>query len=203
MRALDPVGQVTIDGERWKARCATGAALGARVVIERIEGLTLEVKVYIGRERRRDRRPVAQRLKHDAVALGELQELIELLLRGVALDVEAQADVAETHRRLAVDAERAAEVEVALGAQVRRRRAATPMAVATALSVTPAQATSASSSMSPEQASRPLPPVAGCRPAVTSARPVSTLQAMPASSMSPSAAERDDRRARARPGTAA
>ncbi len=35
------------------------------------------------------------------------------------------------------------------------------MAVATALSVTPAQATSASSSMSPEQASRPLPPVAG------------------------------------------
>ena len=62
-----------------------------------------------------------------------------------------------------------------------------PIAVATALSVTPAQATSASSSMSPEQASSPLPPVAGCRPAVTSARPVSTLQAMPASSMSPSA----------------
>ena len=72
----------------------------------------------------------------------------------------------------------------------------TPIAVATALSVTPAQATSASSSMSPEQASRPLPPVAGCRPAVTSARPVSTLQAMPASSMSPSARERDDRRLR-------
>ncbi len=47
----------------------------------------------------------------------------------------------------------------------------TPIAVATALSVTPAQATSASSSMSPEQASRPLPPVAGCSPAVTSARP--------------------------------
>lgn len=46
VRALDPVGQVTIDGERWKARCATGAALGATVVIERIEGLTLEVKVY-------------------------------------------------------------------------------------------------------------------------------------------------------------
>jgi membrane protein implicated in regulation of membrane protease activity len=46
VRELDPVGQVTIDGERWKARCATGAALGARVVIERIEGLTLEVRVY-------------------------------------------------------------------------------------------------------------------------------------------------------------
>ena len=46
VRALDPVGQVTIDGERWKARAATGAAVGARVVIERIDGLTLEVRVY-------------------------------------------------------------------------------------------------------------------------------------------------------------
>lgn len=45
VRALDPVGQVTIDGERWKARSATGAAEGARVVIERIDGLTLEVRV--------------------------------------------------------------------------------------------------------------------------------------------------------------
>jgi membrane protein implicated in regulation of membrane protease activity len=45
VRALDPVGQVTIDGERWKARAATGAAEGARVVIERIDGLTLEVRV--------------------------------------------------------------------------------------------------------------------------------------------------------------
>ena len=46
VRALDPVGQVTIDGERWKARAATGAAVGAKVVIERIDGLTLEVRVY-------------------------------------------------------------------------------------------------------------------------------------------------------------
>ena len=45
VRALDPVGQVTIDGERWKARCANGAAVGAKVVIERIDGLTLEVRV--------------------------------------------------------------------------------------------------------------------------------------------------------------
>jgi hypothetical protein len=59
------------------------------------------------------------------------------------------------------------------------------MAVATALSVTPAQATSASSSMSPEQSSRPDPPVAGCRPATASARPVSTLQAMLVSSSAP------------------
>jgi membrane protein implicated in regulation of membrane protease activity len=45
VRELDPVGQVTIDGERWQARAATGAAVGARVVIERIDGLTLEVRV--------------------------------------------------------------------------------------------------------------------------------------------------------------
>ena len=58
-------------------------------------------------------------------------------------------------------------------------------AVATAFSVTPAQATSASSSMSPEQSSSPEPPVAGCRPATASARPVSTLQAMWVSSSVP------------------
>ena len=46
VRALDPTGQVTIDGERWKAHCATGAAVGAKVVIESISGLTLEVRVY-------------------------------------------------------------------------------------------------------------------------------------------------------------
>jgi membrane protein implicated in regulation of membrane protease activity len=46
VRELDPTGQVTIDGERWKAHCATGAAVGAKVVIESITGLTLEVRVY-------------------------------------------------------------------------------------------------------------------------------------------------------------
>ena len=44
----------------------------------------------------------------------------------------------------------------------------TPIAVATALSVTPAQATSASSIISAEQARLPSPPVAGCRPASVS-----------------------------------
>src|SRR5436305_9018378 len=52
------------------------------------------------------------------------------------------------------------------------------MAVATAPSVTPAQATSASSSMSPEHAERPLPPVAGCNPAAVSALPVCTRHVM-------------------------
>src|SRR5262249_28274030 len=44
----------------------------------------------------------------------ELEQLIELLLRGVGLDVEAQADLREADRRGLVDAKRAAEVEIAL-----------------------------------------------------------------------------------------
>jgi membrane-bound serine protease (ClpP class) len=44
VRALAPSGQVTIDGERWQAHSATPAPVGARVVIERIDGLTLEVR---------------------------------------------------------------------------------------------------------------------------------------------------------------
>ena len=57
-----------------------------------------------------------------------------------------------------------------------------PSAVATAFTVTPAQATSASSSMSPEQAESPLPPVAGWSPASTRALPVSTRQVIPSPS---------------------
>jgi membrane protein implicated in regulation of membrane protease activity len=46
VRELDPVGQVTIDGERWKARAVSGAAVGAKVEIIGINGLTLEVRLY-------------------------------------------------------------------------------------------------------------------------------------------------------------
>ena len=123
VRELDPIGQVTIDGERWKAHCATGAAVGAKVVIESIDGLTLEVRVYTSVSERGGGRRGAQRLKHDAVALGQLEQLVELLLRRVAGELERQADVAEADGRLAVDAERAAEVEIALGAYVRGGRA--------------------------------------------------------------------------------
>ena len=44
VRALEPDGQVTIDGERWQARSPIPAPIGATVVIERIDGLTLEVR---------------------------------------------------------------------------------------------------------------------------------------------------------------
>ena len=44
VRALDPEGQVAIDGERWKARSHTPVPVDAKVVIESIDRLTLEVR---------------------------------------------------------------------------------------------------------------------------------------------------------------
>ncbi len=77
--------------------------------------------------------------------------------------------------------------------------------MATAFSVTPAQATKASSSMSPEQSSSPEPPVAGCKPAMAIALPVLTLQATDWSSIEPLALSvtRAGKRHRDRPPSAA
>jgi membrane protein implicated in regulation of membrane protease activity len=41
---LWPEGQVKINGEIWKARCAGGCARGEKVVVRAIDGLTLEVE---------------------------------------------------------------------------------------------------------------------------------------------------------------
>jgi membrane-bound serine protease (ClpP class) len=38
-----PRGQVFVGGEIWEAECAQGADTGARVVVRRVRGLTLEV----------------------------------------------------------------------------------------------------------------------------------------------------------------
>lgn len=39
-----PEGQVRIDGELWQARCEEGADTYERVVVERLDGLTLRVR---------------------------------------------------------------------------------------------------------------------------------------------------------------
>ena len=44
VRALDPEGQVAIDGERWTARSTVALPVDTKVVIESIDGLTLEVR---------------------------------------------------------------------------------------------------------------------------------------------------------------
>ena len=40
---LWPEGQVKLDGEIWKARCAGGCNAGTKVVVRAVEGLTLVV----------------------------------------------------------------------------------------------------------------------------------------------------------------
>jgi membrane-bound serine protease (ClpP class) len=40
---LWPEGQVKVNGEIWKARCAGGVDRGARVVVRAVDGLLLEV----------------------------------------------------------------------------------------------------------------------------------------------------------------
>ncbi len=62
-----------------------------------------------------DRRSVPDGLVDDAVALGQLEELVEPLLRRVGVDREGQPDLRETDRRFLVDPERAAKIEIALG----------------------------------------------------------------------------------------
>jgi len=41
--ALWPDGQIRVNGEIWRARCAGGCDPGTSVVVRRIDGLTLEV----------------------------------------------------------------------------------------------------------------------------------------------------------------
>ncbi len=43
VRSLAPSGQVKLDGEVWAARSATLLEPGATVVVERVDGLTLDV----------------------------------------------------------------------------------------------------------------------------------------------------------------
>ena len=146
---------------RGPAPCA-----GPRSFYDGRRGCTLHRDVQL--------RAAGQRLQHDAVALRQLEERRELLVVGVGVELEAQADVGRS--RPAPPCPRPA----CRGSRGRPRRGrgrsltSMPRLVATAPSVTPAQATSASSSMSPEHSSVPSPPVAGCRPASAIARPVST-----------------------------
>ena len=59
-------------------------------------------------------RRMPERLQHDAIALGEPEQRIELVLRRVGVELEFEPDVREADRRILCDAERAAKVEIAL-----------------------------------------------------------------------------------------
>ena len=68
-----------------------------------------------------DRYTAGEGLVHDAVALRQLQQRRELFLRGGRVELEREADRAEADRRVAVDAHRPAEVEIAFGDDAARR----------------------------------------------------------------------------------
>ena len=107
LRAVHPELRAVRPQLARSVSCSEGPlACGPSVVLGRRGGaLELDVELRAARER----------LQHDAVALGQLEQRGELLVVGVGVELEAQADVAEADRRGLVDAQRAAEVEVALG----------------------------------------------------------------------------------------
>ena len=58
-------------------------------------------------------RRLPERLQHDAIALGEPEQRVELVLRRVGIELEFEPDGGEAYRRVLCDAERAAKVEIA------------------------------------------------------------------------------------------
>jgi membrane-bound serine protease (ClpP class) len=49
VEACDPRGRVRLRGEIWHARCEAGAAIGERVRVTAVRGLTLEVEPENGK----------------------------------------------------------------------------------------------------------------------------------------------------------
>ncbi len=143
------------------------------------------------------RRRAADRLQYHAVALGQLQQAWRAARRPHRCRARSRSRIARKPTGASRSTPSVPRTSRSPSAWTVPPATAISSAVATARSVTPAQATSASSSMSPEQASSPVPPVDGCSPASTSARPVSTRQAMPVGIERARRAQRDHGGARA------
>ena len=117
-------------------------------------------------DRDRGRRP--QGLGDDAVALGGPRPgapVVALVGVGVDLDAHPRWSVKPTGTSRSTPSVPRASQSPSTTCTRRRPQGQGPIAAATERSVTAAQPASASSSMSPLQASDPSPPVAGCRPA--------------------------------------
>src|SRR3954464_9001743 len=95
----------TAFSNRW------AAAYGSRLPL-RLAGTTDGSHPF---HRHRNLRAVLDGLIDHAIAFGEFQQQIELVLRCVGSDLEAQPDLGKADRGFLVDPERAAEIEIALG----------------------------------------------------------------------------------------
>src|SRR5713226_9383645 len=120
-------------------------------------------------------RPFVDGLEHHAIALGELHQRVDLLRARVAVDVKIEANRAETHGGVLGHAQRAAEIEVALGAD----RAALERQLERGRHRPHGDAGAGDERFQEHVAGAQAAPVAGCSPASISARPVSTLQVTP------------------------
>src|SRR5262245_13047890 len=63
----------------------------------------------------RHRRRPPKRLVDDAIALGQANELLELVFGSAGVELEMKSDALESDRRALVDAQSAAKVELSLG----------------------------------------------------------------------------------------
>src|SRR3712207_3727059 len=88
----------------WQRRSGSSRVrrtIGVWPTVSRIESTITARRL---RPRDAQGRRMGQRLQDDAVALGQLEELVDALRLGVRVEVEAEPDRAEAYGRLPVDA---------------------------------------------------------------------------------------------------
>src|SRR5690242_17975706 len=77
--------------------------------------MTVQRRGSTALERDLNRWAAADGLINNAISLGQLEQLIELVGRGIGVEVEPQPDLRKADRGLLGDAERAAKIEIAFG----------------------------------------------------------------------------------------
>src|SRR5947207_15604535 len=89
---------------------AGGAAHGS---YSRLRGWKMAACLNRGNHLNCDGRPRTERLVDHAIAFGELEKAGALLAADLALEIETEPDCLEADRRLTVDPQRAAKIEIA------------------------------------------------------------------------------------------
>src|SRR6185437_8364208 len=100
-------------GKRDRAVLSTRVAV--HPVLFRLSALFSALLVSCALDRYAGLRARLKGLKHDAIFVGKLGELIELGGTDIGIDLERQPDFPKTHRHVSAHAKRAAKVDIALG----------------------------------------------------------------------------------------